>query len=131
MQLPLGFDHFLMDLTGNQHNECEALFVVVILELQIVEVSPVLDVLVKGLYSPAFLAGAIRREAAFQIPFYISGDLINESILTVFQDSNLIRGFCVGFSFIILVRDKPLIRNNGADAFIRFLPPFPLGSLME
>ena len=47
-------NHLLVDLTGNEHNERKALFLVVILNHQIVEVADIFQVLVKDLCVPAF-----------------------------------------------------------------------------
>ena len=57
MELLLRVDHLLMDLTNDQHNEGEALFLVVVLELQVVEISAVFNVLIKRFNPPAFLVG--------------------------------------------------------------------------
>jgi hypothetical protein len=73
------------------------------------------------------LSCPIQRKTTFQIPFDVLGNLLNEVILAVFQDGDLILAFLYGFILIVLIRNESLIRNNGADAFIRFLSPVPAG----
>ena len=51
-------DHFLMNLSCDKHQECEALFLVVILNHKVIEVCLVLHVLVKRFNAPAFFVSA-------------------------------------------------------------------------
>ncbi len=73
------------------------------------------------------LSCPIQRKATFQIALDVLGNLLNEVILAIFQNCDLVLAFLDGFILIILIRDESLIRNNGADTFIRFLSPVPAG----
>ena len=50
--------HFLMDLPGDKHKECEALFPVVVLNHKVIEVRLILHILVKRFNTPPFFVTA-------------------------------------------------------------------------
>lgn len=55
IQRPDSGDHLLMDLAGNEHDECQPLFLIIVLDYEIIEITFVFQVLIESFYAQRFL----------------------------------------------------------------------------
>lgn len=52
IQRPDSGDHLLVNLAGNEHDECQPLFLIVVLNHEIIEITFIFQVLIKSFYAP-------------------------------------------------------------------------------